>query len=108
MWLKVIVCFFFAISTVRKVYANFEEYSIFEDDDIYGKPVTVTNITGNTETMIFPGTKWCGPGDIAKNYNDLGTYRETDKCCREHDNCGDLILPRKSKHGLENPDSFTR
>lgn len=24
---------------------------------------------------VFPGTKWCGTGDIAKNYHDLGTVR---------------------------------
>lgn len=22
---------------------------------------------------VFPGTKWCGTGDIAKNFHDLGT-----------------------------------
>lgn len=24
---------------------------------------------------VFPGTKWCGTGDIAKNYHDLGTVK---------------------------------
>lgn len=24
---------------------------------------------------VFPGTKWCGTGDIAKNFHDLGTVR---------------------------------
>lgn len=24
---------------------------------------------------VFPGTKWCGTGDIAKDFHDLGTVR---------------------------------
>ena len=32
--------------------------------------------------LIFPGTKWCGKGDIAEHYNDFGYHQETDKCCR--------------------------
>ena len=31
--------------------------------------------------FIMPGTKWCGQGDVAKHYNDLG-YLTADKCCR--------------------------
>ncbi|XP_054154049.1 phospholipase A2 large subunit-like [Oppia nitens] len=37
--------------------------------------------------MTFPNTKWCGPGNTARSYHDLGEDRETDKCCREHDHC---------------------
>jgi hypothetical protein len=32
--------------------------------------------------FILPGTKWCGQGDIAQGYNDLGYHAEEDKCCR--------------------------
>ncbi|TRY63800.1 hypothetical protein TCAL_14309 [Tigriopus californicus] len=32
--------------------------------------------------LILPGTKWCGAGDIADHYNDLGYYGDVDKCCR--------------------------
>jgi hypothetical protein len=32
--------------------------------------------------LILPGTKWCGQGDVAEHYNDLGFHAETDKCCR--------------------------
>ena len=32
--------------------------------------------------LIMPGTKWCGAGDIAEHYHDLGYHRDADKCCR--------------------------
>ena len=32
--------------------------------------------------FIMPGTKWCGQGDIAEHYNDLGYHTNVDKCCR--------------------------
>ena len=32
--------------------------------------------------FIFPGTKWCGQGAVAKGYNDLGYHEEADRCCR--------------------------
>jgi len=33
-------------------------------------------------SITVPGTKWCGPGNIATSYDDLGTEREVDMCCR--------------------------
>ncbi|XP_060520399.1 phospholipase A2-like isoform X2 [Cylas formicarius] len=58
--------------------------------------------------FIFPGTKWCGPGNISENVNDLGTERDTDKCCRTHDMCSDIIPAHESKHNLTNPSFYTR
>ncbi|XP_055384547.1 phospholipase A2-like, partial [Condylostylus longicornis] len=58
-------------------------------------------------SMIFPGTKWCGPGNNADGYDDLGKFRETDKCCRDHDNC-DSIPAGGEKHGLQNDGRYTR
>ncbi|KAK6190840.1 hypothetical protein SNE40_002617 [Patella caerulea] len=52
--------------------------------------------------LIYPGTKWCGAGNISSNYSDLGEHAETDSCCREHDYCPDYILPFNTKHGLTN------
>lgn len=34
--------------------------------------------------LSVPGTKWCGPGSTAEDYDDLGQRSEEDKCCRAH------------------------
>ncbi|KAH8023123.1 hypothetical protein HPB51_010907 [Rhipicephalus microplus] len=52
--------------------------------------------------VIFPGTKWCGAGDVAKNYDDLGKASDTDRCCREHDHSQDNIPPFGTKHNITN------
>ncbi|BFZ04753.1 hypothetical protein BsWGS_07792 [Bradybaena similaris] len=55
-----------------------------------------------TGWMIFPGTKWCGDGDIAEHKQDVGYHAELDKCCRRHDLCP-LVIPRLTwRYGLFN------
>jgi len=54
------------------------------------------------------GTKWCGAGDIAAHVWDLGTHHKTDRCCREHDFCFDVMPPRTCKYGLCNNSLFTK
>ncbi|XP_017079283.1 phospholipase A2 [Drosophila eugracilis] len=56
--------------------------------------------------IVVPGTKWCGPGNIADNYDDLGTEKEVDMCCRAHDNCEEKISPRQEAFGLQNDGIF--
>ncbi|TDG44665.1 hypothetical protein AWZ03_008900 [Drosophila navojoa] len=56
--------------------------------------------------ITVPGTKWCGPGNIADGYDDLGTDVELDMCCRAHDNCNEKISPSTELHGLSNNDLF--
>ncbi|KAG0443778.1 hypothetical protein HPB47_014539 [Ixodes persulcatus] len=57
--------------------------------------------------FIFPGTKWCGAGDVAKNYDDLGLHRGTDMCCRAHDNSDDNIPALQTKHNITNKNLYT-
>lgn len=64
--------------------------------------------TRRTKRMIFPGTKWCGVGNVAKNFSDLGRKHEVDKCCRDHDHCDTYILPFHRKYNLYNFSFFTR
>ncbi|KAK0089407.1 hypothetical protein PV325_007565 [Microctonus aethiopoides] len=58
--------------------------------------------------LIYPGTKWCGPGTIATSYNDLGIHAGEDACCREHDHCPIIVSPKQCINGLCNRSSFTR
>ncbi|XP_046666813.1 uncharacterized protein LOC124358555 [Homalodisca vitripennis] len=45
----------------------------------------------NRLNLIFPGTRWCGSGNVAQGYNDLGYLESTDRCCRTHGNCDGVI-----------------
>ncbi|KAL5276785.1 hypothetical protein ACFFRR_002170 [Megaselia abdita] len=83
---------------------SFEENSIFEDEDIYNK--ALPPLPEGHNGLTYPGTKWCGPGDIAVNYEDLGTEVETDKCCRDHDHCEEILEGHKTLHGLSNSGVF--
>ncbi|XP_024868541.1 phospholipase A2-like [Temnothorax curvispinosus] len=58
--------------------------------------------------FIYPGTLWCGSGDIAREERDLGVFKRTDACCRAHDNCKNDILANKTEVNLKNNGIFTR
>ncbi|XP_045923786.1 group 3 secretory phospholipase A2 [Micropterus dolomieu] len=57
--------------------------------------------------FIVPGTLWCGSGNKAPSYADLGVFKETDSCCREHDQCKHTILSFHSDFGVFNSNIFT-
>lgn len=57
---------------------------------------------------IIPGTKWCGTGDIATTYNDLGTEANMDSCCRTHDLCPVKIRAYESKYNITNNSLYTK
>ena len=52
--------------------------------------------------LIYPGTKWCGPGGDALNYTDVGYYKATDLCCRNHDHCNITINSKEEKYYYKN------
>ena len=52
--------------------------------------------------MIVPGTNWCGAGDRASGYEDLGEHAATDRCCREHDHCPYYIGALTTKYNYFN------
>lgn len=56
---------------------------------------------------IFPGTKWCGLGNKADNYADLGKFKDTDSCCRAHDQCPYFIDHFETKYNFHNPYPWT-
>ncbi|XP_068625970.1 uncharacterized protein [Battus philenor] len=59
------------------------------------------------ENFIMPGTKWCGAGQLAERYSELGDDRAEDRCCRAHDNCRANIGALRKKYGYFNYRPFT-
>ncbi|XP_056592440.1 group 3 secretory phospholipase A2 [Triplophysa dalaica] len=57
--------------------------------------------------LMIPGTVWCGSGNKASNFSELGMFQETDKCCREHDHCKETIASFSFDHGVFNTNIFT-
>lgn len=51
---------------------------------------------------ILPGTLWCGMGDQASSYHQLGPRRKLDGCCRAHDHCPVKLRPMMSRYGVTN------
>ncbi|KAG8232718.1 hypothetical protein J437_LFUL013311 [Ladona fulva] len=58
--------------------------------------------------IIFPGTKWCGTGNVSGHDEDYGIFEEEDKCCKEHDYCPETMNGGESKYGLNNDAFYTR
>ncbi|XP_053617028.1 phospholipase A2-like [Plodia interpunctella] len=59
-------------------------------------------------SLIYPGTKWCGPGNVADDFDDLGVAKDTDMCCRAHDNCPGVIPAGETKFNLTNEAFYSR
>ncbi|CAL1687760.1 unnamed protein product [Lasius platythorax] len=57
---------------------------------------------------ILPGTKWCGTGDIAESYHDLGDLPHIDRCCRTHDLCPIKVRAQQTRYNLTNYSLYTK
>jgi len=57
---------------------------------------------------IVPNTLWCGLGDRASNYSQLGSEYMVDSCCRAHDHCPIRLKPFAADYGLINWSMSTR
>ncbi|CAH0715234.1 unnamed protein product, partial [Brenthis ino] len=57
---------------------------------------------------IIPGTKWCGTGDIANDYHDLGADRWLDRCCRTHDLCPSKVRAFSRRYNLTNNSLYSK
>ncbi|KAK9892742.1 hypothetical protein WA026_021934 [Henosepilachna vigintioctopunctata] len=81
-------------------------------DDSIAKLVAVCNSdnvrSAHQGGFIYPGTKWCGPGNNALDYSDLGYHSKEDRCCREHDHCSMYLLPGHCERGICNKSPYTR
>ncbi|XP_053997513.1 uncharacterized protein LOC128886558 [Hylaeus anthracinus] len=70
-----------------------------------------TRVVGSSLSLlsgILPGTKWCGTGDIAENYHDLGQEADIDSCCRNHDLCPVKVRAQQTRYNLTNYSLYTK
>lgn len=112
-WLEMLFRFAFSVVVIILVNSVSTKQSL-SSETTFGNDseMSKTTIERNRQAeerinLSFPGTKWCGPGNTADGYEDLGSDEEVDKCCREHDHC-DNMASGEEKHGLTNNDFFTR
>uniref|UniRef100_A0A4W5LTS7 phospholipase A2 n=1 Tax=Hucho hucho TaxID=62062 RepID=A0A4W5LTS7_9TELE len=68
--------------------------SVHEDDK--------QDIRRSKRGFTYPGTLWCGAGNMADNYDHLGEFAATDSCCRVHDHCPYVIHAFSSKYSYTN------
>ncbi|XP_046384815.1 phospholipase A2-like [Ischnura elegans] len=66
------------------------------------------SVNSQSRQIIFPGTKWCGDGNISMHEEDYGYFEESDRCCKDHDYCPDFIAGGEMKYGLHNDAFYTR
>nr|AAI08012.1 Zgc:123275 [Danio rerio] len=68
---------------------------------------SIKTLQRSKRAWMIPGTLWCGSGNKATGWTDLGVFEETDKCCREHDHCKHTIPSFSYDHGVFNTNLFT-
>lgn len=65
-------------------------------------------LSASLSLSLVTGTKWCGTGDIAETYSDLGSEMAMDRCCRQHDLCPVKIRAYQNKYELMNDSLYTK
>ncbi|XP_075744981.1 uncharacterized protein LOC119160108 isoform X2 [Rhipicephalus microplus] len=64
--------------------------------------------SGAMRAVANAGTKWCGLGDIASSYEDLGSQVTVDVCCRAHDHCPVKLKAFRTGYDLVNFSLYTK
>lgn len=57
--------------------------------------------------LMAPNTKWCGRGNSASTYAELGGSSNSDVCCRRHDHCKMTVQAFQTKYNFFNIRPFT-
>ncbi|KAF4529394.1 hypothetical protein B566_EDAN003485 [Ephemera danica] len=75
-----------------------------------GNPFSIFNgiVPVTLSILNKGGTKWCGTGDIASTYYDLGSEQALDRCCRTHDLCPVKVRPFQTRFNLTNAAIFSK
>ncbi|XP_050532899.1 uncharacterized protein LOC126900908 [Daktulosphaira vitifoliae] len=77
-----------------------------------GENVDTTKVETSTQSSLYsgilPGTKWCGTGDLASTFFDLGPETKLDMCCRTHDLCPSKVRARARRYDVTNNSMYTK
>ncbi|XP_076639691.1 phospholipase A2-like [Colletes latitarsis] len=96
------------IAAFRNDLRTLRSHLIDQDDKNRTTIADVLNPIKFKIKAIFPGTYWCGDGNISPNKGALGLFKKTDACCKAHDSCPKTIPSNGEKDGLKNNGIFTR
>ncbi|XP_046981088.1 uncharacterized protein LOC124547812, partial [Schistocerca americana] len=80
--------------------------SLSQESEATGR--SISKATHTLLSGVVPGTKWCGAGDIAETYHDLGNDSEVDRCCRSHDLCPVKVRAFRKRYNLTNLSVYTK
>lgn len=67
-----------------------------------------TTTSNSLYSGILPGTKWCGSGDLASTFFDLGPEVKLDMCCRTHDLCPSKVRAHSTRYNITNNSMYTK
>lgn len=76
-----------------------------EEMNSNGVPTTTSS---SLYSGILPGTKWCGSGDLATTFFDLGPEVKLDMCCRTHDLCPSKVRSYATRYNITNNSMYTK
>ncbi|OWF44333.1 Phospholipase A2 isozymes PA3A/PA3B/PA5 [Mizuhopecten yessoensis] len=78
---------------------------------VYGSSPDVTDVLEREADLrdyvllqgIFPGTRWCGFGNLADDiHTNVGEHQRTDSCCRSHDLCEPKVRALQKRYYYNN------
>lgn len=92
------------IAEQREVGNSLSEDSV---EDVTVDPANISLVSSFLRGIV-PGTKWCGLGDEALNYSDVGSKPLIDSCCRAHDLCPVRLRPFRAGYGIINFSMYTK
>lgn len=102
----------------RTVRSNTDTTSDAADSAAAAADKDNTNSTAKPPTLFsgfqfqlpktWPGTKWCGSGDAASNFHDLGNEYEMDMCCRTHDHCPKKVRAYRDRYNITNNSLYSK
>ncbi|KAF7993137.1 hypothetical protein HCN44_005918 [Aphidius gifuensis] len=102
----------FAAKFISQLPKSVRDFFANQDNDILTSRINgfgdALNAFKEDFHAVFPGTLWCGGGNVAKTNEEVGLFSQVDRCCQHHDQCPYSIQPGETMEQLINNGMFTR